>query len=304
MKRTACSFMAIAGFLSICAAAENGTASTLTADQIVEKNADARGGLEAWRKIETMAWAGHIESANAPAPNLPFVLEIKRPNKTRFEITALNQKAIRVYDGSNGWKVRPAQSGKPEVQPYTSDELKFAQEGEGIDGLLLDSRAKGYTVTLDGIDEIEARSAYRLGVRLPSGATRHVWVDAANFLDLKSDRTWRNANGQTGTVVMSYRDYQAFAGVQLPTTIETGSGSPQAPDKMVIERIALNPSLDERAFAKPTPPGRRNAVAIRAEAAPQATSESLAKAASPSSSRLTGASLPSAPQGEGATPVR
>src|SRR5882757_6459706 len=58
---------------------------TLTAPEIISKNLAARGGLEAWRKIQTMAWAGHMESPNSPVTDMRFVLEQERPNKTRFE---------------------------------------------------------------------------------------------------------------------------------------------------------------------------------------------------------------------------
>ena len=71
----------------------------LTADQIVEKNVAARGGLDAWRKVRTMVWFGHVDSANAPVRDMPFVLAMKRPNKTRFELTVLNEKSVRVFGG-------------------------------------------------------------------------------------------------------------------------------------------------------------------------------------------------------------
>src|SRR5205085_2665569 len=98
----------------------------LSAAEIVGKNAAARGGVEAWRKIQAMAWAGHVETTNAAAPPMRFLLELQRPNKTRFEINTMNQIAVRVFDGSQGWKLRPTRNGKVDLQPYTPDEAKFA----------------------------------------------------------------------------------------------------------------------------------------------------------------------------------
>src|SRR4029077_2001683 len=51
-----------------------GTATTaparlhLTAKQIVANNVKARGGLEAWRKIETMILSGHLVTGNQAMP--------------------------------------------------------------------------------------------------------------------------------------------------------------------------------------------------------------------------------------------
>jgi hypothetical protein len=234
----------------------------LSAAQVVEKNVAARGGADAWRKIQTMAWVGHVESANTTVPTLPFVLELKRPNKTRFEITALGQVAVRVYDGASGWKLRPSRNGKPDLQPYTPDEQKFAHEEQVIDGPLIDFQAKGIAVGLEGLDEVEGHKAYRLRVRLPSGMSHHVWIDAETFLDIKYDRETRTVVGQSATVSVFYRNYRSVEGLQIPTVIETGMGTTQPKNKLVIEKIALNPPLEDWRFAKPGTQGRNNSVSI------------------------------------------
>ena len=258
-----------AGFLSTLAfAGEAVTESGLTAAQIVEKNVAARGGLEAWRKIQTMVWVGHVETANAAMSGMPFVLELKRPDKTRFEIRAQNQVSARIFDGSHGWKLHPTGNGRPGVQPYTSEELKLARDGQVIDGPLIDYEAKGNAVALDGVDEVEGRKAYRLNVKIPSGVGHHVWVDAETFLDIKSDRVSHNAFGQSGTVVMYYRNYRTIEGIQIPSMIETGGDTTKATDKMVIDKIALNPPLEDRTFAKPSVPGQRHVVSVGADPVP------------------------------------
>ncbi len=170
-----------------------GAAGMPSVAQIVAKNAAARGGAEAWHRIDSMVWIGHVESSNAPAR---FVLAMRRPNKTRFEVVAMNRMALRVYDGTQGWKLRPMQRGEgPNVQPYTPDELKFAHDEQVIDGLLIDHAAKGIEIALEGTDDIEGRKAYRLNVRMPSGATRRVWIDAGTFLEVKYERETRGMAG-------------------------------------------------------------------------------------------------------------
>ena len=65
MRRIAVAALA-AGFAAGALAAGQAPAPKLSADEIVEKNAAARGGLDAWRQVRTMVWVGHIESAHAP----------------------------------------------------------------------------------------------------------------------------------------------------------------------------------------------------------------------------------------------
>jgi hypothetical protein len=90
-------------------------APTLTAAQIVERNVAARGGLEEWRRIEAMAWVGRVEGGS-PAP-MPFVVELKRPNLTRFEITAMGRRFVRVFDGTRGCGCGPAPTARPRSRP-------------------------------------------------------------------------------------------------------------------------------------------------------------------------------------------
>jgi len=223
-----------------------------TAAQIVERNVAARGGLEAWRKVDTMVWAGRLESAHAPIPRMGFTLEQKRPNKTRFEISAMNQKTWRVFDGTQGWKETQNREGRPDVQPYTSQELKFAQQAQGIDGALIDYQARGSTVVLEGPDTVEGHPAYRLLVRQASGERHHVWIDAKTYLDLRYDRLSYTPAGLPVPVNVVYRDYKTFDGLQIPTVIETGAGARALPpDRMLIETVSINPPLDDRLFARP-----------------------------------------------------
>ncbi len=238
----------------------------LTVEQIVARNAEARGGADAWRKIQSMVWVGHVDSPNAPAPNLPFVLALKRPDRTRFEITALNQTVVRVFDGKDGWKLRPSGSGNPDLRPYTVDEVKFARDEQVIDGPLLDHEAKGIGVALDGIEQVEGRDAYRLSIRLPSGTTRHVWVDAQSFLDVKYDRQGRGADGRPLTIQVMYRNFRDVDGLRIPFMIESGALGIEKKDRLVIDKVSLNPPLDDLMFAKPVAQGRHNSVSIGVDA--------------------------------------
>jgi hypothetical protein len=225
--------------------------------EIVAKNTAARGGAEAWRRIETMAWKGHVESANARGHNLSFLLEQKRPDKTRFEIAAEGQKSIRAFDGSAGWRLRAAPGERPDIQPYAADELKFARGAAVIDGPLMNYVAKGASITVAGVDAVAGRTAYVLDVRLPAGGANRLWVDAETFLELRHDREYRNPAGQLAIVTVSFGDYRTFEGLLLPMTIETGAMDGRPANRIVIERVALNPALEAAAFAKPGPTSRR-----------------------------------------------
>ncbi len=242
----------VTGFVAAMAVATTALAhSELTVAQIIEKNASARGGLEGWHKIQTMAWVGHVESAKFPGKNIPFLLEQQRPNRTRFEIAAENQKSIRAYDGRKGWKLRPGSNGIPELRAFTADELSFARGAQVIGGPLMEDVAQGGAVTLRGVDALDGHRAYALNVQLPSGTHHRVWVDTQSFLEVKYEREFRDSQGQNAVTAVYYRNYHSFDGLLMPVVIESSAAAAVDTNKMVIERVALNPPLDGQIFEAP-----------------------------------------------------
>ena len=238
-------------------------AKQLTAEEIVARNVEARGGLEAWRNLQTMIWTGQLESDSAPTPSMAFTLEEKRPNKTRFEITGAGAHTMRIFDGMHGYKVRARREGTPDIQPYSREELDFARDSQAIDGPLIDYQARGSTVKLVGTEKLEDHKTYHLAVQFASGGQQDVWVDAKTFLELRVDRpAYSNAAAggalavRAGSVPVYYRNYKSFDGVQIPTLIEIGVGTRRTPDRMQIERVALNSSIDDRMFQRPGAPRR------------------------------------------------
>ena len=223
----------------------------VTAAQIVAENVAARGGLDAWRKVQTMIWMGHIESDHAPMPIMAFVLEQKRPNMTHFVVHAMHETTQRMFDGSQGWKVGSTGGNHSGAQPYTVQESRFSQAAPGLDGPLIDYAVKGNIVTLEGLDQFEGRKAYRLSVVLPSGERDQLWVDAQTLLEVRYERPSDGVVGAAKPVTLLYREYKTFNGLLIPSVVETVGGAGHTPDRMVIERVVVNSPLDDARFAKP-----------------------------------------------------
>lgn len=238
---------------------------SLSAEQIAEKNVAARGGLAAWRDVKTLSWKGRMTAGGAtmvavdkgklqtkerPEAELPYALELKRPNKSRLELDFAGSKAVQVYDGTAGWKLRPY-LGRTDAEPFTADELRQAQEEPGIDGYLIDYAAKGAKVQLAGTDKVEGRDCYKLKVTAKSGRARHVWVDGQTFLDAKIEGDPRKLDGRPHAVAVYPREFKAEHGLMIPRVLETAVQGVQRREKITIESVAVNPAIDDARFAKP-----------------------------------------------------
>lgn len=250
--------LALSMATAACADSDDAASASLSADQIVAKNAAARGGLDAWRKIDSMVWVGRVEAGSGGIP-ARFVLAMKRPNKTRFEVVSMNRMALRVFDGAQGWKLRPMRRGEQaNMQPYDAQELRFARDEQVIDGPLIDHAAKGIDVKLGGVEEVDGHKAYRLEVRLPSGAARSVWIDAGTFLEIKAEHENHTPLGSATPVDVYYLEYREVDGVKLPVVIESGPASAPPADKLTIEKVEVNPKIDDKLFERPLVATARN----------------------------------------------
>jgi hypothetical protein len=232
-----------------------GVASTqalgsLTVSQIIDRNVTAKGGLQAWRAVQTMAFSGKMDAGGKTKTQLPFVLEKKRPRKTRVELVFKNDTAVQVYDGANGWKLRPY-LGRKTVEPYSPEELKATGFESELDGPLVDYAAKGNKVELEGVDKVEDHDAYKLKVTMKGGQVQHIWLDAETFLEVKVEGTPRRMDKKMRPVSIYLRDYKSVSGVKVPYVIETVVEGNKDAHKMFIETVAVNAKLDDALFAKP-----------------------------------------------------
>jgi hypothetical protein len=177
-------------------------------------------------------------------------MEMKRPHKSRLEIRFRDQTALQVYDGTNGWKVRPFLN-RDDVEPFTPDEAKLAAGWAELDGPLVDYAGKGTRIRVEGMEAVEGRDAYRLRLTLKGGAERRVWIDAKSFLELKIDGDPRKMDGKLRSVAIFYRDYRQEDGLTVPHVLETVVEGVKQPHKMTIEKVAVNRPLEDSLFAKP-----------------------------------------------------
>jgi hypothetical protein len=288
LKRSLLASVSLA-FAVALAAAPNTPPSlpNLSAAEIASKNVAARGGLQAWRAVQTMSMAGKLgaggnQRGTLPVPSpiagkvisprtlptrptqevqLPFVMDLKRTRKTRLELQFNGQTAIQVYDGANGWKLRPYLNRRV-VEPFTEEEIKIASLQQDLDGPLVDYAAKGTKVELAGTEKVEDRDTYKLKLTMKSGQAIHIWIDAQTFLETKMEGQPRRLDGIYHPVEIYYRDYRPVSGLQVPFVLETkvlpvsqtvkGMREPDVPvEKIIVEKVEVNPKLDESLFTKP-----------------------------------------------------
>jgi hypothetical protein len=281
----------IFGFALAFASSLGAADTTLSAVEIANRNAAARGGLQAWRAVLTLKESGKLAAGGndrgpalppqhpgdnqpiATSPRLqkeaqlPLVMYMERPRKVRVELQFRGQTAVQVYDGSNGWKLRPYLN-RLEVEPFNSDELRLASLQSDLDGPLIDYAAKGTRVELDGAEKVEGRNTYKIKLTMKDGRATHVWIDAETFLEAKIEGAPRRLDGQEHQVEIYFRDYRTVDGLRIPFDLETRvvpleltsvshgpartKESSYPPETIIIDEVKVNLNLDASLFDKLT----------------------------------------------------
>jgi len=238
-----------------------------TVDEVIAKNIEARGGLEKLKSVQSIRMTGKMMMG--PGMEAPMSLEIKRPRSLRMEFTFQGMTGVQAYDGKNGWSISPFQ-GKKDPEPMSPDDVKDAEEEADIDGPLIDYKAKGHTVELVGKEKVEGSDAFKLKVTLKNGTVRHQYIDAESFLEIKTEakRTIRGSEMEFESTIGDYKDVE---GLLIAHSIQSGAKGRPEKQNIVVEKIELNPVLDDARFRMPeTPKAEAPKAAPAAAAAPKA----------------------------------
>jgi outer membrane lipoprotein-sorting protein len=222
----------------------------MTAERIVKRNVAARGGLDAWRAVNTLSMSGRLDAGGKPSVELPFVMKLKRGHKSRLEVAFKDQTALQVFDGSQGWKVRPFLN-RDEVEPYTEAEVRSAASWEELDGPLIDYASKGTRVALVGTETVEGKAAYKLRLTFKSGEQRLVWIDGKTFLERKIEAEPRKLDGKLHRVALHYRAFGTEGGLTTPRVLETVVEGVKPTRKLTITKVTVNEPMADALFGKP-----------------------------------------------------
>lgn len=227
------------------------SATAQTADEIVKKVLDARGGIQKIKAVQSERISGHVSFSQDMEGT--FVVELKRPLKMHVEITVQGQKIIRVYDGkSAGWMVNPFVENKG-VEPLPSEELRNISDESDFDGPLADYKAKGNQIEFAGKEMLDDKPVYRLKLTNKIGDVRSYFFDTSSYLLVKWEGT-RKTGDQEVPWESFFSDYHEVQGLKYPFRIDQGSPGTEIKQTLIAEKIEIDPQLDDSRFSKPALP--------------------------------------------------
>jgi hypothetical protein len=217
-----------------------------TADELVNKNIAARGGLEKIKAIKTIRTTGVSFQGGM---RITVVNENERPNLVREAVSVAGMTQVQAYDGTTGWQIQPF-SGRKDPELMGEDDLRDLQLDADFEGPLIDYKAKGNTVQYLGHDTVDGDDALRLKVTLKNGDIVYYYLDPDTFLEIRKE-TQEFIRGAVKESFTDLGSYKPVAGVMFPYSITEGSKNNPDGFTITVEKIEVNVPIPASDFAVP-----------------------------------------------------
>jgi hypothetical protein len=238
-------------FLTFLLATAVFVSNAQTADEILAKYFENTGGLSKWKAVKNMK----IE-AKAPLPQgeFPLVIYKAAPNKSKLVINVQGKEIIQAaYDGQTAWSLNPFAGGTEAVK-LDAETAKELSDDE-MEDEFIDYKKKGHVVTLEGKEDIEGVSCYKIKLEKNKNndkddSTEIHYFDSENFVPIMSKQYARSGPAKGTEIQVFLSDYQEVDGLTIPFLIDQRMNG-QSAFKIVITKITVNDAMDASVFAYP-----------------------------------------------------
>jgi hypothetical protein len=218
-----------------------------TADELIAKSIQARGGAEKMKAIKTMRITGKFEGGGGFTASVGQ--ETQRPNLLRETFTLQGMTAVQAYDGSAGWQIQPF-GGKKDPELLGEDDVRDLLLDADFDGPLVDYKEKGSAVEYMGHDVVDGDDALRLKVTLKGGDIIYDYLDPDTFVEIRRE-IQQFVRGSVRERVMGFGSYKLVAGVMYPFSISQGPKNHPDAQTTTIQKMEPNVTIDPADFMLP-----------------------------------------------------
>jgi outer membrane lipoprotein-sorting protein len=244
--------MAVALALAVGVA---GAASAQTADELVAKNLKAKGGVDNLKAVQGMKITGRVTLPGAGGGagiEIPMTILTKRPNRFRQESEFNGQKIVVGFDGTKAWMINPMM-GQNGPMPIEGERLEMVKQQADLDGPLVDYKAKGTTIEVQGLETVDGKQVHKLKVTPKTGRSVMLYLDAATGLEAKTvvsaPAEAAGPGAPAATLESVFSNYQSVGNLTMPHTVQQKANGQVM--QINIDKIELSPAADDAVFAMP-----------------------------------------------------
>ncbi len=220
-----------------------------TAEELVDKNIRAKGGIDKIKSAKTRLTTGKVRGGGRRRSTVAFRQMNMRPDLVRQNLSMQGMTAVQAYDGSVGWQTQPFR-GRKDPELMGEDNLRDLLLAADFDGPLVDYAANGNTIEYLGHAEVDGDDALRLKVTLKNGDIIYYYLDPDTYLEIRKE-IQQFIRGSVRERVVDLGSYKPVDGVMYPFSISEGPKNNPGAQAMTIDKIEVNVAFQESDFALP-----------------------------------------------------
>src|SRR6202140_2378567 len=239
--------MRLAVFVLAAVSCLSAFACSQTAEELINKNIQAKGGIEKIKSANPRRMTGRLKTSRGRIA--VFRQANARPDLVRQTFTLQGMTAIQAYDGSTGWQTQPFR-GRKDPELMGEDTVRDLLLDSDFDGPLVDHAEKGNRIEYLGHDMVDGDDALRLKVTLKNGDIVYYYLDPDTYLEIRKDiqQFIRGSVRERGVELGSYKPVD---GVMYPFSISEGTRNNPGAKVTTVEKIEVNVAFQESDFALP-----------------------------------------------------
>jgi len=218
------------------------TVKAQTADEVIDKYAQAIGGKDAWKKISSMKMEG---SMSAQGQEIGVTVTWVHNKAMRTDISIMGMTGYNIITNKDGWMFFPWM-GHTKAEALTADQVSKSQEQLDLQNAkLFDYKGQGNKVEYLGKDDIEGTACHKVKVTMKSGTEKTLFFDASNYYLIRETQKV-TVDGKEQEAVSSLSNYQKQSnGLVVPMSMDQGMGETK------ITSVEFNKTFEDAVF-KPT----------------------------------------------------
>lgn len=215
-----------------------------TLEEVLEKHYAAIG-QEKLLTVNSIKSTGKIVQGGI---EIPFLQMSKRPGLVRVEGTFQGLTFVQTFNGKEGWNLNPF-AGSTVPQPFTEDQMKTIRYEADMDGMLWNWKDKGYKVTLEGNEEMEGTSCFKVKLVTKEDDSFTYYLDSDSYIILRTNSKIK-VQGNDSESDSYYSNYMQVEGLAIPGKVDVKVNG-QLVSTVITDKVEINTDLDNSLFDKP-----------------------------------------------------
>lgn len=207
-------------------------------DEIVSKHIAAIGGIDNWKKVNSMTMNMSMKAQGA---EVKITMNRLHKKGMRVDIDVMGMNGYQILTDKTGWSFMPFQ-GQDKPEPMTEEDVKKSQDDLDIMDAFITYKDYGKKLEMLGKDDVEGTDCFKVAMTDKDGTVSTYYLDASNYQIIKTV-TKKSINGKEIEATITYSNYK-----QLESGIVVAMAQGGSMGDMEMTSVLVNSGVDESMF--------------------------------------------------------